>query len=86
MFKGIDALGSVIVECELEDGTVGIGVSIGGEPACFLIEKHLSRFVEGQDVHNTELMWEQMYRGSLPYGRKGLPIQVGGFLTHIGCY
>ena len=76
LHRGIDALGSVVVECELEDGTIGVGVSIGGEPACYLIEKHLSRFVEGQDVHNTELMWEQMFRASLPYGRKGLPIQA----------
>eukprot|EP01114_Cavostelium_apophysatum_P014321 TRINITY_DN3682_c0_g1_i1.p1 TRINITY_DN3682_c0_g1~~TRINITY_DN3682_c0_g1_i1.p1 ORF type:complete len:428 (-),score=87.41 TRINITY_DN3682_c0_g1_i1:17-1300(-) len=73
---GIDALGSVIVEVELEDGTVGLGTSTGGEPACFIVEKHLSRFVEGQDVRNVELMWDQMYRATLPYGRKGLPIQA----------
>lgn len=40
--------GTVIVEAELEDGTVGLGTSIGGDPACYIIEKHLSRFVEGQ--------------------------------------
>ena len=28
---------------------VSAGVSIGGEPACYIIENHLSRFVEGQD-------------------------------------
>lgn len=61
---GINALGSVIVELELEDGTVGIGTSIGGDPACYLIEKHLNRFVEGQDVRNIELMWDQMWRGT----------------------
>ncbi len=55
-------MGSVIVELELEDGTVGIGTSIGGDPACYLIEKHLNRFVEGQDVRNIELMWDQMWR------------------------
>ena len=43
------ALGSVIVEVEADDGTIGVGVSIGGEPACFIIENHLSRFVEGED-------------------------------------
>jgi len=73
---GIDALGTVIVEVELEDGTVGLGVSTGGEPACFIIEKHLSRFVEGQDARDVELMWDQMYRATLPYGRKGLAIQA----------
>ena len=45
---GIDALGTVIVEAELEDGTVGIGTSIGGVPSCYLIEEHFARFVEGQ--------------------------------------
>jgi len=25
-----------------------VGVSIGGEPACYIVEKHLSRFIEGQ--------------------------------------
>ena len=39
----------MVVEVEADDGTVGVGVSIGGEPACFIVENHLSRFVEGQD-------------------------------------
>jgi L-rhamnonate dehydratase len=43
------ALGSVIVEVVADDGTTGVGVSIGGDPACFIVENHLSRFVEGQD-------------------------------------
>ena len=87
------------------------GVSIGGEPACYIIENHLSRFVEGQvcmcmcvtewevrdptkncgmpwsgmlalacfilpfqDPCNVELIWDQMYRSTLHYGRKGLPM------------
>ena len=50
------------------------GVSIGGEPACFIVEHHLSRFVEGQDPANIELMWDQMFRSTLNYGRKGLPM------------
>jgi L-alanine-DL-glutamate epimerase-like enolase superfamily enzyme len=59
---GIDALGTVVCEVELTSGIVGVGISIGGNPACYVIEEHLSRFVEGQDVHNIELMWDQMYR------------------------
>jgi hypothetical protein len=31
-----------------QNGIVGVGVSIGGEPACYIVEQHLSRFVEGQ--------------------------------------
>jgi L-rhamnonate dehydratase len=73
---GINALGTVVVQVELVDGTVGIGCSIGGEPACYIIEKHLSRFVEGQDPRNVELIWDQMWRATMPYGRKGLAIQA----------
>ncbi|KAK0042265.1 L-rhamnonate dehydratase [Biomphalaria pfeifferi] len=73
---GINALGTLAVEIEAEDGTVGVGVTIGGEPGCFIVEKHLSRFVEGQDPRNVELMWDQMFRATVNYGRKGLPIQA----------
>ncbi|KAH9500358.1 hypothetical protein Btru_071590 [Bulinus truncatus] len=73
---GINALGTLAVEVEAEDGTIGVGVTIGGEPACYIVEKHLSRFVEGQDPRNVELMWDQMFRATLNYGRKGLPIQA----------
>ena len=73
---GINALGSVVVEVEADDGTTGVGVSIGGEPACYIVENHLSRFVEGQDPRDVELMWDQMFRSTLNYGRKGLPIQA----------
>lgn len=44
---GINALGTVLVEVELDNGIVGIGASVGGEPAAYIVEKHLSRFVEG---------------------------------------
>ncbi len=73
---GIDAIGTVVVEVELHSGVVGVGVSIGGPPACFMIEEHFSRFVEGQDVRNVELIWDQMWRGCVNYGRKGLPLQA----------
>lgn len=73
---GINALGTLVVEVEAEDGTCGVGVTIGGEPGCYIVEKHLSRFVEGQDPRNVELMNDQMFRSTLNYGRKGLPIQA----------
>ena len=40
------------------------------------MERHLSRFVEGQDPRDVELMWDQMFRATLNYGRKGLPLQA----------
>ncbi|XP_046379310.2 L-rhamnonate dehydratase-like [Haliotis rufescens] len=73
---GINALGTLVVEVEADDGTTGVGVTIGGEPGCYIVERHLSRFVEGQDPRDVELMWDQMFRATLNYGRKGLPIQA----------
>lgn len=73
---GINALGGVIVEVELEDGTIGVGISTGGEPACFIIERHLKRFLVGQSPRDIEVIWDQMWRASLPYGRKGLAIHA----------
>ena len=73
---GINAMGSMVVEVEAEDGTCGVGVTIGGEPGCYIVEHHLSRFCEGKDPRNIELMWDQMFRATVNYGRKGLPIQA----------
>jgi len=73
---GINALGSVIAEVESDDGKIGIGITIGGEPAAFIIENHLSRFVEGEDPRNVEAMWDKMFKATVNYGRKGLPIQA----------
>ena len=68
---GIDALGTVLVEVETYGGHVGVGISIGGPPACFIVEEHLSRFVEGQDCRNLELMWDQVRGWGGVYGFTG---------------
>lgn len=73
---GINAMGSVVVEVEAEDGTTGVGVSIGGAAACYIVENHLSRFVEGQVPSSVEYIHDQMMRATLNYGRKGLAIQA----------
>jgi L-rhamnonate dehydratase len=73
---GLNVLGTFVVEVEAEDGTVGIGVSTGGLPACWLVEHHLSRFVEGQDPRRIELIWDQLWRSTLFYGRKGLTVNA----------
>lgn len=73
---GIDVLGSVLVELEAEDGSVGFAMTTGGIPAAYLIEKHFRRFVVGQRVHDLERMFDQMYHASLYYGRKGLALNA----------
>jgi L-alanine-DL-glutamate epimerase-like enolase superfamily enzyme len=69
---GIGALGSVVVEIEARDGTIGVATGMGADPACYLIEKHFRRFLIGADARDTARMWDQMFRASMFYGRKGL--------------
>jgi L-rhamnonate dehydratase len=73
---GIGVLGSLVVEIETEDGTVGVATGSGGVPAAWMIRNHFSRFLIGEDARNTNRCWDEMYRASLPYGRKGLPIMA----------
>ncbi|HUQ34746.1 MAG TPA: L-rhamnonate dehydratase [Aestuariivirga sp.] len=73
---GVANVPSVIVEIENEKGLVGIGLSTGGEAAAFIIEKHLSMFVEGQCASDRSYIWDQLWRASIHYGRKGLALHA----------
>jgi len=73
---GIDVLGTMLVEVEADDGTIGFAMTTGGIPAAYLVEKHFRRFLVGQLVANVEVMFDQMYHASLYYGRKGLPLNA----------
>src|ERR1700733_11660810 len=73
---GINVLGTLVVEIEAADGTVGFAVTTGGEPAAFIVEKHLARFLEGQDPTQIEKIWDQMYFSTQYYGRKGLVVNA----------
>ncbi|MEN2746516.1 L-rhamnonate dehydratase [Sphingomonas sp. T9W2] len=73
---GINVLGTLIVEIEAEDGTIGFAVTTGGEPACFIVEKHLARFLEGRLPTEFEKIWDQMYFSTQYYGRKGLVVNA----------
>lgn len=73
---GINVLGTLVVEIEASDGTVGFAVTTGGEPAAYIVEKHLARFLEGARVTDIEKIWDQMYQSTLYYGRKGLVINT----------
>ena len=63
--------GGVLVLVDTDDGITGIGMGCGGQPAALMIEGHLAKFLVGEDPFNIELLWDQMYRASMPYGRKG---------------
>ncbi|WP_150126381.1 L-rhamnonate dehydratase [Blastomonas sp. RAC04] len=73
---GINVLGTLVVELEASDGTVGFAVTTGGEPAAFIVERHLSRFLIGQNPADFERIWDQMYFSTQYYGRKGLVVNA----------
>ena len=73
---GLNVLGTLVVEIEASDGTVGFSVTTGGELGCWIVEKHLARFLEGARVTEIEKIWDQMYNATLFYGRKGIVINT----------
>ncbi len=73
---GINVLGTLVVEIEASDGSVGFAVTTGGEIGAFIVEKHLARFLEGTKVTDLEKIWDQMYHATLFYGRKGIVLNT----------
>ncbi|MDE3200186.1 MAG: L-rhamnonate dehydratase [Acidobacteriota bacterium] len=73
---GLNVLGTLVVEIEAENGTTGFAVSTGGEPAAWIVERHLKRFLVGANVEDIEEIWDQMYLSTVFYGRKGLVINA----------
>ncbi|SDM17220.1 L-rhamnonate dehydratase [Franzmannia pantelleriensis] len=73
---GLNVLGTLVVEVEASDGTVGFAVTTGGEIGAWIVEKHLARFIEGKRVTEIEKIWDQMFNATLYYGRKGVVINT----------
>lgn len=73
---GVNVLGTLVVEIEADDGTIGFAVTTGGEIGAFIVEKHLARFLEGTAVTDIEKIWDQMYRSTLFYGRRGVVLNA----------
>ncbi|TFD54159.1 L-rhamnonate dehydratase [Cryobacterium sp. Hh7] len=73
---GINVLGTLVVEIEADDGTVGFSVTTAGELGAFIVEKHLARFLEGAKVTDIERIWDQMYKSTIFYGRRGVVLNA----------
>ena len=68
---GLNVLGTLVVEVEASDGTTGFAISTAGAIGCFIVEKHLSRFVEGKRVDQIKLIHDQMLNATLFYSGGG---------------
>ena len=69
-----DDLGPEAVKITTDKGLTGIG--FGGPGAGFVIEKHLSKLLFGEDPFNVEQLWDILWRSTLYYGRKGLVVHA----------
>jgi L-rhamnonate dehydratase len=66
----------IVVQIETDEGITGLGVGSGGDVAALIVERHLRDLLLGEDPTDVELLWDYMYRATLPYGRKGLAIHA----------
>jgi L-rhamnonate dehydratase len=73
---GLNVLGTLVIEVEADDGTIGFAVTTAGEIGAFIVEKHLARFIEGRKVTDIEAIWDQMYFATQYYGRKGVVVNT----------
>jgi L-rhamnonate dehydratase len=73
---GLNVLGTLVVEIEADDGTIGFAITTAGEIGAFIVEKHLARFLEGAKVTDIERIWDQMYKSTIFYGRRGVVLNV----------
>ena len=61
-----------VVEIETDSGLVGAGwcEDYAGATGA-IVENHLSKLLVGADPRRRSQLWDQMYRSTMPYGRKG---------------
>ena len=69
-----DDLGPEVVEISTDKGIKGIGY--GGPGAGFVVEKHLTKLLMGEDPFDIERLWDIMWRSTMYYGRKGLVVHA----------
>jgi L-rhamnonate dehydratase len=70
------AMAQIAVLVETDAGLTGLGVGGGGPAGVHIIDTVLSPVLVGEDPAEIERLWERMYRATLPFGRKGLPIMA----------
>jgi L-rhamnonate dehydratase len=69
---------SAVVEISTDAGISGLGTVGGGKGklAVTVLDEQFRALLIGRNPFDIELLWEQMFRASLFYGRKGTVIEV----------
>ena len=61
-----------VVEIQTDDGLVGTGwCEDYARATSVIIENHLTRLLVGADPLERSRLWDQLFRSTMPYGRKG---------------
>jgi L-rhamnonate dehydratase len=69
-------VGQILVIVDTDAGVRGLGVGGGGAAGIHVVENVLGGIVKGRRPSDVENIWEDMYRATEPYGRKGLAIMA----------
>ena len=70
------AMAQIAITVETDDGLTGLGGGGGGRSGVHVIETVLRGVLVGKDPSDVEGLWAQMYRATLPFGRKGLAVMA----------
>ena len=70
------SMGQILVAVDTDAGLTGYGVGGGGAAGVHVVETVLHDLLLGRDPADVEGLWEEMYRATLPFGRKGLAIMA----------
>lgn len=72
-------LWQIAVRVETDQGIAGWGYGGGGEAALPIINGHFRELLLGRSLNSTteiQTLWDDLYRASIPYGRKGIAIMA----------
>ena len=70
------AMAHIAVLVETDSGLTGLGVGGGGRAGVHVVDTVLREVLVGRDPADIEGLWGQMYRATLPFGRKGLAVMA----------
>ncbi|HLJ18054.1 MAG TPA: enolase C-terminal domain-like protein [Bryobacteraceae bacterium] len=72
--SGAPEMGGFTVEISTDKGLKGYGH--GGPGGAFVVEKHLTKLLMGEDPFNVERIWDILWRSTMSYGRAGIAINA----------
>lgn len=70
------SMGQILVAIDTNLGLTGYGVGGGGLAAVHIVRTVLRDILLGQEAKDLGALWQGMYEGTLPFGRKGLAIMA----------